>query len=287
MERSPESEEGPWSYPFSLHHLIGPSGTETGRIVPTNSLNVRQGRYIILSTKDPKINACQSTEEAVKRALFHQNSPTQSPAALPVSRHRSSSSLSPESRSLAEKVPDNERHFRDAVFERDNERCVITGQDSPSGRYTRRAMAAAHIFPVSRIDLPAGLFSAQNGLILAAAIHECWDAFEVTVNPDRSHRILFMGGDAHGINGRVLARSTKSGFPDHQVSDDCLRWHYRQAILTHMRGEGEKPWEENEDLNGNMNAIRSLPEAGEILEAELGNRLGAYVDVEHDHGLQV
>ncbi|KAL4937255.1 hypothetical protein BDV06DRAFT_227126 [Aspergillus oleicola] len=101
--------------------------------------------------------------------------------------------------------------------------------------------------------------------------------------PQNLHIFSAQGDYLGGVNGKVLARSTRSGPLDHRVSDDCLRWHYRQAILTHMRGEGEKPWEAYEDLEGDIRAIRKLPKAGKILEAEFGNHLGAYVDVDHEH----
>ncbi|KAL4778769.1 hypothetical protein BJX76DRAFT_352338 [Aspergillus varians] len=148
------------------------------------------------------------------------------------------------------KLRSNKRHFRDTLFQRDHERCFIAGRQGP-GNHPRFTLIADHIFPIAKRNIwvnnsfedritdrtntqtigPNKILSAQNGAILPGHL---------------------FGEDLPGISGRVLDRSIQTGDPNHRVSDDCLRWHYYQAILTHMRG------------------------AGEVWEIEFGNRLGPY-----------
>lgn len=84
--------------------------------------------------------------------------------------------------------------------------------------------------------------------------------------------------DALGILGRVLSPSTRSGDQNHRVSDDCLRWHYRQAILMHMRGVGERLWDRFDEQVDDMDMMmREQANGQEIIETELATRLGAYI----------
>ncbi|KAL4970565.1 uncharacterized protein BDV14DRAFT_45354 [Aspergillus stella-maris] len=259
---------------WRLHKLKGPNKDQVGRLVARNGVNVTEGHYVVLGAEGQPIAVTLNTEKVVRRAVTSQTS----------------------SRDQRE----NQRHFKDTLFTRDACRCVITGEDGPSYVNPRRGLLAAHIYPVARLEqwqkdgcqnwisgnsntsliAPAKMFSAQNGLILCTRAHLVFDFFEIAVNPDRGYRTIFFGFDKQGLGGRVLSRSTKSGPIDHQVSDECLRWHYRQAIMVHMRGAGEPPWDTYDDQGGDVGRIMELPDGAEILEAELGNRLGAYVDVE-------
>ncbi|KAL4952466.1 hypothetical protein BDW69DRAFT_185393 [Aspergillus filifer] len=147
------------------------------------------------------------------------------------------------------------------IFSSDGQ--YLGGEDGPSYVNPRRGLLAAHIYLVARLEqwqkdgcrnwisdnsnaeliAPAKMFSAQNGLTLCARAHLVFHSFEVAVNPDRGYRTILLGFDKQGFGGSILNRSTRSGPVDHQVSDECLRWHYRQAIMVHMRGAGEPPWD--------------------------------------------
>ncbi|KAI9375934.1 HNH endonuclease-domain-containing protein [Aspergillus egyptiacus] len=241
--------------------------------VPRDNSAIEQGRYVVLGNQSQPIQVTLTPERAVRRVPTHQP---------PTSRLRS-----------------NQRHFRDAVFARDS-RCVITGAQGPRHHPTR-GLISAHIFPVSRrsqrVDQgfeawitdqtpaeligPNRLFSAQNGLMLSADIHAWFDAFDLGINPDRGYRTVVFAEDTRNFGGIVLSSSTRACDPNVRVSDNCLRWHYHQCILTHMRGAGEPPWDLYDDEYDDMNAMMEQEEAAELLELEFGNRLGPYIDDDH------
>ena len=91
--------------------------------------------------------------------------------------------------------------FRDAVRLRDG-RCIMTGVVAALGaRYGNwRSFEAAHIFPLAHeehwrnnnfarwisIHPTAGgsINSTQNGMLLRSNIHDLFDSYEVSINPD-------------------------------------------------------------------------------------------------------
>ncbi len=87
------------------------------------------------------------------------------------------------------------------------------------------------------------------------------------------------GEDRSGLGGRVLDRSARMGDPNHRISDDCLRLHYHQAVIKHMRGVAEPPLDTYYDDLDDMGMIMEREDAAEVLEIEFGNRLGAYIEV--------
>ena len=62
--------------------------------------------------------------------------------------------------------------------------------------------------------------------------------------------------------------------------DELLRWHFRQAVLSNMKGAGEPIFEDDfppgSDIVGDI--LRG-PKAGERMEFELFSRLGAQVEL--------
>ena len=60
------------------------------------------------------------------------------------------------------------------------------------------------------------------------------------------------------------------------MSDEVLRWHFRQAVLTNMRGAGHPAFEDLTGKSNFMKAIRRAPQAAERMEFELFNRLVDY-----------
>ena len=89
--------------------------------------------------------------------------------------------------------------FRDAVRERDG-RCVITGRRALSVRGAWTGFEAAHIFPLAyeghwkdhnysrwiTIQPVTGgsINSMQNGMLLRSDIHQLFDSYDVSINPD-------------------------------------------------------------------------------------------------------
>ena len=81
--------------------------------------------------------------------------------------------------------------------------------------------------------------------------------------------------DDFGIAGTHLDKTFVED-PKRPV-DQVLRWHFRQAVLANMRGEGEPVFEcdfpHGSDIVGE---IMSGPKAGERMEFELFTRLAGY-----------
>lgn len=172
---------------WTLHTL---SATNTpGPVIPRNSEAMMQGRYIILDDTGQVIPVNTSSEPIVQR--------TRTPRDLDSDSNSDSDSES------SSKLRHNERHFQDTVLARDGNTCVISGRSGPLSN-PALTVQAAHVFPVSRLNLwerdgckdwitdttaahyiePQKMFSAQNGLTLRADVHNCFDAFQFTVNPD-------------------------------------------------------------------------------------------------------
>jgi predicted restriction endonuclease len=97
--------------------------------------------------------------------------------------------------------------FRNAVRLRDR-RCIITGKVALGAQYgTWRGFEAAHIFPLAYeehwrnnnfarwISIPpitgGTINSIQNGMLLRSDIHELFDSFAFSINPDVRIYILY------------------------------------------------------------------------------------------------
>ncbi|KAL4920316.1 hypothetical protein BDW62DRAFT_199039 [Aspergillus aurantiobrunneus] len=123
-------------------------------------------------------------------------------------------------------------------------------------------LSATHIFPVTKhntwdhglkhwitdrsepeLIAPNRMYSAQNGLLLAKHVRDMFDQFDFGINPDSGYRVTVFGTDMLNIGGTVLSSSTRTCDPNVRVSDNCLRWHYHQCILTHMRAAAEPVWD--------------------------------------------
>jgi hypothetical protein len=60
-----------------------------------------------------------------------------------------------------------------------------------------------------------------------------------------------------------------------RVSDDVLRWHFRQSVLANMRGGGEPVFETDfPDGTDMMATLYTEPYGKERFEMELASRLG-------------
>ena len=82
--------------------------------------------------------------------------------------------------------------------------------------------------------------------------------------------------DVKGIAGTYL---DKTFFEDPQrPADQLLRWHFRQAVLANVRGQGEPCFDSDYFLPGIdiISEILSGPKAGERMEFELFSRLAGF-----------
>ncbi|KAK9358818.1 HNH endonuclease-domain-containing protein [Lipomyces starkeyi] len=174
--------------------------------------------------------------------------------------------------------------FRTQVRERDG-KCVITGTvNRRADRDNWSGFHAAHIFPLSSEDYfvqfgysrwitnrigerDTGINSCQNGLLMQSNIHELFDGFYFSINPDDGYKITCFDEDNSRIDGKYLTL----------VRDELLRWHFRQAVLANMRVAGEPSFETDFPPGTDMmGEILSGPAAAKRMEAELFSRLGGY-----------
>ena len=69
--------------------------------------------------------------------------------------------------------------------------------------------------------------------------------------------------------------------------DELLRWHFRQAVLTNMRGAGEPIFEHDFPPGSDMmGQILKGPRAADRMEFELFGRLAAQVEIDYSEGAE-
>ena len=80
--------------------------------------------------------------------------------------------------------------------------------------------------------------------------------------------------DIYGYDGRILDPVCRNPANPHCVSDQILRWHFRQSVLANARGAGE-PIFDHELLSRTdmMIEILASQDAQERFELELASRL--------------
>ncbi|KAI9773480.1 MAG: hypothetical protein M1840_007697 [Geoglossum simile] len=79
--------------------------------------------------------------------------------------------------------------------------------------------------------------------ISASVDHQMFDQYLLSVNPDDNHKITVFDIDIFGFDGRVLDPVCRNPEDPHRVSDQLLRWHFRQSVLANVRGAGEPIFE--------------------------------------------
>ncbi|KAJ5895333.1 hypothetical protein N7495_007024 [Penicillium taxi] len=186
--------------------------------------------------------------------------------------------------------------FRNGVRNRDG-MCVISGVlnrslSIPGMKTSWRGWQSAHLFPLARVSLwddlhldrfitdqtfgghRAGINSIQNGLCLRNDIHDQFDDFEISINPEDGYKIVDFGANNNNLDGRILDPVCRNPQDPNRVSDDLLRWHWQQTLLRRMKGSASPVWEydfpEGSDMIGEI--LRG-PLPGERMEAELFARL--------------
>ncbi|KAK9364540.1 hypothetical protein V1509DRAFT_656133 [Lipomyces kononenkoae] len=184
-------------------------------------------------------------------------------------------------RILSQTVSGRDEVFRQRVRERDRN-CVITGIVNPDRLIALNDWSSyhtAHIFPLSGVEWfisnnwcarDTGINSCQNGLLMLSHIHEKFDNFSIAINPDDNYRIITFRDDIFNVGGLLLDPICRNPSNDNSVSDELLRWHFRQAVLANMRGAGEPVFETDfapgSDIVGE---IRNGPDPIKRMEADL------------------
>ncbi|KAF3908515.1 hypothetical protein ABW21_db0205775 [Orbilia brochopaga] len=148
--------------------------------------------------------------------------------------------------------------FRAGVRERDG-KCVMSGVvNLESDIDVWDGFDACHIVPLhleswfkehnygrwitdeisgSKINSP------QNGLLLSVSLHQKFNSYTVSVDPDDGYKIVCFSRDSFKVDGRVLDPVCINRDHMYAVPDQLLRWHFRQSVLANMRGAGEPIFE--------------------------------------------
>ena len=66
--------------------------------------------------------------------------------------------------------------------------------------------------------------------------------FILTESQD-NYKIVTFSDDLGEFDGRVLDPVCRDPNDPHRVSDELLRWHFRQSVLANMRGAGKPIFE--------------------------------------------
>ncbi|KAA8895985.1 hypothetical protein FN846DRAFT_900423 [Sphaerosporella brunnea] len=140
-----------------------------------------------------------------------------------------------------ELVSCREDAFRNGISARDG-RCVISGVVNRSAPYRWTSWEAAHIFPLEKeslwIQFNYGRWvTDMDDTVGALKINSLYNGFLL-----RSSVTVF-GSDEDGVDGRFLDPVCRDLADPHRVSDQLLRWHFRQSVLANLRGAGEPVFE--------------------------------------------
>ncbi|KAF2187860.1 hypothetical protein K469DRAFT_704822 [Zopfia rhizophila CBS 207.26] len=185
--------------------------------------------------------------------------------------------------------------FCEAVRSRDRQ-CLISGAEvvTADGFDFWDGLEAAHIFPLAYeghwIDNDFGRWitvqparggsinSVQNGLLLRSDVHQFFDGYVISINPDDNYKVVAFRPTWGNLAGKHLDQALFAR-PD-APADSLLRWHFRQAVLANMRGAGEPVFEHDfppgSDVVGDI--LRG-PKAAERMQFELFSRLGAQMEL--------
>jgi len=96
----------------------------------------------------------------------------------------------------------------------------------------------------------------------------------VSINPDDGYKVVVFDMDLLGYDGKILDPVCRKPTDPHCVSDQFLRWHFRQSVLANVRGAGEPIFEHDFPPGTDMvGEILASPYARERFELEIAARL--------------
>jgi len=78
--------------------------------------------------------------------------------------------------------------------------------------------------------------SPQNGFLLKSGVHQRFDQYLISVNPDDGYKVVEFGFDGDGLDGRILDPACRDRSNPHRICDLVLRWHIRQAVGMNVKG---------------------------------------------------
>ena len=104
-------------------------------------------------------------------------------------------------------------------------------------------------------------------------LDQSFDACNIAISPDDNYKIFHFGADYAKIAGKYLGDQFRND-PE-RPPDALLKWHFRQAILTNMKGAGEPRFEHDFPPGSDMlGEIREGPKPAERMGFELFSRVG-------------
>ncbi|KAG0639916.1 hypothetical protein HOY80DRAFT_1015685 [Tuber brumale] len=184
-------------------------------------------------------------------------------------------------RLVSHKISTQPESFHHEIRNRDR-KCVISGISVPEIHIQAQnwiPFVATHIFPsehesIDDASRSSGVNSPQNGFLLETTIEQLFNQYLITINPDDGYKVVVFDVDIFGYDGRILDPVCRNQDDPHRVSDDALRWHFRQSVLANVRGVGEPIFEHDFPPGTDMlSEILSGPCAQERFELEIATRL--------------
>ncbi|KAG0132673.1 hypothetical protein HOY82DRAFT_538726 [Tuber indicum] len=200
-------------------------------------------------------------------------------------------------RSISLNTRGRDDRFSHEVRDRDR-RCVFSGLINPELNIQAdnwSGFQPTHIFPpeheslwtqcdygqeITDIDDTLGtakIDSCQNGFLLGSCARTNFEEYLISVNPDDNYKIVVFDIDIFGLDGRILYPVCRNPDDPHRVSDQLLRWHFRQSILANLRGAGEPIFEHDFPPGHDMaGEILAGPYGQERFELEIASRLRGF-----------
>ncbi|KAG0128371.1 hypothetical protein HOY82DRAFT_489232 [Tuber indicum] len=184
--------------------------------------------------------------------------------------------------------------FRDSVRSRDRG-CVLTRAKAVMAHFGYwTGFEATHIFPLAYeehwnrcnydrwITTPpanesdGSINSLQNGILLRSDMREYFDNYHLAIDPDDNYKIVCFSPAPVPYN--IAGRSLDPTFLNNTLRPSAvlLRWHFRQAVLTNVKGQGEPCFETDLPPGSDiMGKIMGGPKSRERMEFELFSRFNS------------
>ncbi|PUU75709.1 hypothetical protein B9Z19DRAFT_1152524 [Tuber borchii] len=186
--------------------------------------------------------------------------------------------------SFRRNTPDRETIFQREVRTRDK-KCVITGIANSDiqiqlGIWAERESLWIQygydqlITDMGNATGSSKIDSVQNGFLLNPTAQQLFDQYLISINPDDGYKVVVFGNDIFGYDGRTLDPVCRNPADPHSLSDQVLRWHFRQSVLANIRGVGEPIFEHDFPPGTDMvDEILAGPFGKERFEFAIATRL--------------